>query len=93
MTGAIITAVQKVFGKIFNAGTEFEMGGSQFDRLFAHGDVFDIGNLNVTVIHTPGHTPACVTCVLGDAKLFPAQYQGAAIYKNVINRLSISRLL
>ena len=65
--GANITAVQKVFGKIFNAGTEFEMDGSQFDRLFANGDVFDIGNLNVTVMHTPGHTPACVTYVIGDA--------------------------
>lgn len=65
--GANITAVQKVFGKIFNAGTEFEMDGSQFDRLFANGDVFDIGNLNVKVMHTPGHTPACVTYVIGDA--------------------------
>jgi glyoxylase-like metal-dependent hydrolase (beta-lactamase superfamily II) len=65
--GANIAAVQKVFGKIFNAGTEFEMDGSQFDRLFAHGDVFAIGNLDVTVMHTPGHTPACVTYVIGDA--------------------------
>ena len=81
--------MQKVFGKIFNADTEFEMEGSQFDRLFAYGDFFDIGNLNVTVMHTP----ACVSYVHGDAKLFPAQYQGAAIYKNVISRLSISRLL
>ena len=43
------------------------MDGSQFDRLFAHGDVFAIGNLDVTVMHTPGHTPACVTYVVGDA--------------------------
>jgi glyoxylase-like metal-dependent hydrolase (beta-lactamase superfamily II) len=65
--GANIAAVQKVFGEIFNAGTEFEMDGSQFDRLFADGDVFAIGNLDVVVMHTPGHTPACVTYVIGDA--------------------------
>ena len=65
--GANIAAVQKAFGKIFNAGTEFEMDGSQFDRLFADGDVFAIGNLDVAVMHTPGHTPACVTYVTGDA--------------------------
>ena len=65
--GANITAVQKEFGKIFNAGTEFEMDGSQFDRLFKDGDRFPIGNLDVVVMHTPGHTPACVTYVIGDA--------------------------
>jgi len=65
--GANITAVQKEFGKIFNAGTEFEMDGSQFDRLFKDGDCFPIGNLDVVVMHTPGHTPACVTYVIGDA--------------------------
>jgi glyoxylase-like metal-dependent hydrolase (beta-lactamase superfamily II) len=67
--GANIDAVQKVFGKIFNAGTEFEMDGSQFDRLFADGDRFRIGNLDVEVWHTPGHTPACVTYVCGDAAI------------------------
>ncbi|MDA9865136.1 MBL fold metallo-hydrolase [bacterium] len=65
--GANIAAVQKTFGKIFNAGTAFEMDGSQFDRLFADGDVFSIGNLDAVVLHTPGHTPACVTYVVGDA--------------------------
>jgi glyoxylase-like metal-dependent hydrolase (beta-lactamase superfamily II) len=65
--GANIAAVQEVFGKIFNAGTEFEMNGSQFDRLFEDGDGFAIGNLDVVVMHTPGHTPACVTYVIGDA--------------------------
>lgn len=65
--GAGIADVQRVFGKIFNAGTEFEMDGSQFDRLFEDGDVFEIGNLDVVVMHTPGHTPACVTYVVGDA--------------------------
>lgn len=64
--GANIAAVQEVFGKIFNAGTEFEMDGSQFDRLFKDGDYFSIGNLDVAVMHTPGHTPACVTYVIGD---------------------------
>lgn len=65
--GANIDAVQKVFGKIFNAGTEFQMDGSQFDRLFKDGDSFQIGGMSVDVIHTPGHTPACVTYIMGDA--------------------------
>lgn len=65
--GSNIDAVQKVFGKIFNAGTEFQMDGSQFDALFDDGDTFSIGTLNVDVIHTPGHTPACITYVMGDA--------------------------
>lgn len=65
--GANIATVQKTFGKIFNAGTEFEMDGSQFDRLFADNDVFMLGTMEVRVMHTPGHTPACVTYVVGDA--------------------------
>lgn len=65
--GARIDVVQKVFGKVFNAGTAFEMDGSQFDVLFYDGDTFTIGGLNVSVIHTPGHTPACLTYVIGDA--------------------------
>jgi hypothetical protein len=52
---------------IFNAGTAFEMDGSQFDRLFAYGDVFEIGNLDVVVMHTSGHTPACLTYLIGGA--------------------------
>jgi glyoxylase-like metal-dependent hydrolase (beta-lactamase superfamily II) len=56
-----------VFGKVFNAGTEFQMDGSQFDRLFEDGECFDIGNMSVQVMHTPGHTPACVTYIIGDA--------------------------
>ena len=59
--------VQKVFGKIFNAGTEFQMDGSQFDVLFQDGDTFEIGNMIAEVIHTPGHTPACVTYVIGNS--------------------------
>ena len=65
--GSNIGTVQEVFGKIFNAGTEFQMDGSQFDRLFSDNDKFKIGNLEVKVIHTPGHTPACVTYIVGDS--------------------------
>ena len=65
--GSNIDVVQKVFGKIFNAGTEFQMDGSQFDKLFKDGETFEIGNMKVNVIHTPGHTPACVTYVIGNA--------------------------
>ena len=65
--GANITVVQEVFGKAFNAGTEFARDGSQFDCLFNEGDIFAIGNLEGRVLHTPGHTPACLTYVIGDA--------------------------
>jgi glyoxylase-like metal-dependent hydrolase (beta-lactamase superfamily II) len=65
--GANITVVQDVFGKIFNAGTEFERDGSQFDALFKDGDRIRIGEMTGHAIHTPGHTPACMTYVFGDA--------------------------
>jgi glyoxylase-like metal-dependent hydrolase (beta-lactamase superfamily II) len=65
--GAKITVVQDTFGKIFNAGTEFRRDGSQFDRLFEDGDTFAIGALRCRAMHTPGHTPACMTYVIGDA--------------------------
>ena len=65
--GANITVVQDVFGKAFNAGTEFARDGSQFDALFEEGDTFHIGGLEGRVLHTPGHTPACLTYVIGDA--------------------------
>ena len=65
--GSNINVVQKLFGKIFNAGTEFQMDGSQFDVLFEEGDTFEIGNMIAEVMHTPGHTPACVTYVIGNA--------------------------
>lgn len=64
--GAEITRIQDVFGKIFNAGTEFERDGSQFDRLLKDEDEFAIGALSVSTMHTPGHTPACMTYVIGD---------------------------
>ncbi|MFC4260938.1 MBL fold metallo-hydrolase [Marinobacter lacisalsi] len=65
--GARIVEVQNIFGKAFNAGTDFARDGSQFDRLFEEGDSFRIGNLEGSVLHTPGHTPACLTYVIGDA--------------------------
>ncbi len=65
--GERITLVQDTFGKVFNEGTEFERDGSQFDRLFAEGDSFHLGQLRGDVLHTPGHTPACLTYVVGDA--------------------------
>lgn len=65
--GNNITLVQDTFGKVFNEGTEFQRDGSQFDQLFDHGDVFHIGQMRVDVLHTPGHTPACLTYVIEDA--------------------------
>ena len=65
--GEHIVEVQQIFGKVFNAGTEFARDGSQFDALFADGDTFSIGNLSVKVLHTPGHTPACLSYLIGDA--------------------------
>ena len=65
--GANIRLVQETFGKVFNEGTEFQRDGSQFDRLFEDGDSYQIGAMPAFVIHTPGHTPACMTHVIGDA--------------------------
>ncbi|WP_372614503.1 MBL fold metallo-hydrolase [Aquicoccus sp.] len=65
--GDRIRVVQDTFGKVFNEGTEFERDGSQFDQLFSEGDSFMIGQLRGDVLHTPGHTPACLTYVIGDA--------------------------
>ncbi|QBC33293.1 MULTISPECIES: MBL fold metallo-hydrolase [Pandoraea] len=62
--GEHIRQVQDVFGKLFNAGSEFAHDGSQFDHLFAHGEHFQIGDLKARVMHTPGHTPACITYVV-----------------------------
>lgn len=68
--GEKILEVQETFGKVFNEGTEFRRDGTQFDRLFRDGDEFTIGDMPVRVIHTPGHTPADVTYVIGDT-VFP----------------------
>jgi glyoxylase-like metal-dependent hydrolase (beta-lactamase superfamily II) len=65
--GAKITTVQNIFGKVFNAGTGFRRDGSQFDQLFREQDRFEIGGLSAFVLHTPGHTLACLTYVIGDA--------------------------
>lgn len=65
--GERITTVQDTFGKIFNEGTRFQRDGSQFDRLFRNGDSLMLGQMRGDVMHTPGHTPACLTYVFGDA--------------------------
>ena len=65
--GEQITVVQETFGKVFNEGTDFQRDGSQFDHLFKDGDTYKIGALDALVMHTPGHTPACMTHVIGDA--------------------------
>lgn len=65
--GENITVVQETFGKIFNEGTEFQRDGSQFDRLFSDGESYTIGTMVAHAMHTPGHTPACMTHVIGDA--------------------------
>jgi glyoxylase-like metal-dependent hydrolase (beta-lactamase superfamily II) len=65
--GENILIVQDVFGKIFNEGTEFQRDGSQFDRLFKDGDTYTVGGMTCFAMHTPGHTPACMTHVMGDA--------------------------
>jgi glyoxylase-like metal-dependent hydrolase (beta-lactamase superfamily II) len=65
--GENIKVVQDVFGKIFNEGTEFQRDGSQFDALFKDGDTYTIGSMMAFAMHTPGHTPACMTHVVGNA--------------------------
>lgn len=65
--GAEITVVQETFGKVFNEGTEFQRDGSQFDALFEDGDTYQIGNMQAVAMYTPGHTPACMVHVMGNA--------------------------
>jgi glyoxylase-like metal-dependent hydrolase (beta-lactamase superfamily II) len=64
--GEHITTVQGVFGSLFNEGSEFARDGRQFDHLFADGETFEIGSLRARAMHTPGHTPACMTYVVSD---------------------------
>lgn len=68
--GRAITRVQETFGEIFNAGKAFARDGSQFDRLFDDGDQFELGGIAAAVLHVPGHTPADLAYVIGDA-VFP----------------------
>src|SRR6056297_3043545 len=65
--GSKIMVVQDTFGKVFNEGTEFQRDGSQFDKLFEDGDTYQIGNMQAFVMYTPGHTPACMVHVIGNA--------------------------
>ena len=62
-----ISDIQNIFGKTFNAGTEFQRDGSQFDRLFKENDEYKIGSIKCKVINTPGHTPACTAHVIGNS--------------------------
>ncbi len=65
--GEHIQTVQDTFGKVFNEGTEFQRDGSQFDALFADGDTYQIGQMQCFAMHTPGHRPACMVHIMGDA--------------------------
>lgn len=65
--GKDIIRVQDVFGKLFNAGTDFERDGSQFDHLFTDGETFKVGELEGIALHVPGHTPADMAFIIGDA--------------------------
>jgi glyoxylase-like metal-dependent hydrolase (beta-lactamase superfamily II) len=65
--GEHIPDIQRVFGGVFNTGADFRTDGSQFGRLFSDNETFQIGNLNAKIMYVPGHTPACVAYVIGDA--------------------------
>ena len=65
--GEHVKTVQGTFARIFNTGPGFTPDGRQFDCLFRDGETFQIGNLEARVLHTPGHTPACITYLIGDA--------------------------
>ncbi|HEY8585128.1 MAG TPA: MBL fold metallo-hydrolase [Rhodanobacter sp.] len=65
--GDRITAVQNTFGDLFNAEADFVRNGSQFDHLFSDGECYRVGSIEARAIHTPGHTPACMTHIIGDA--------------------------
>lgn len=65
--GEKIIEVQDTFGKLFNEGTEFQRDGSQFNALFKDGDCYDVGSMRCRVLATPGHTPACMVHIMGDA--------------------------
>ena len=102
--GDHITVVQETFKGVFNTGEEFRTDGSQFDHMFKDGETFSIGALEVSVMHTPGHTPACVSYLAGDAvfvgdTLFMPDYgtarcdfpggDAATLYKSIHKILSL----
>jgi glyoxylase-like metal-dependent hydrolase (beta-lactamase superfamily II) len=78
--GDHIEAVQSVFGRLFNAGPDFVRDGSQFDHLFADGEAFRIGGLQARALHTPGHTPACMTYVVSDGAAPAAAFVGDTLF-------------
>lgn len=65
--GALITETQAIFKTLYNLGDDFKADGSQFDQLLSDGDCLKVGDLSISVMHTPGHTPACVSYHVGDA--------------------------
>lgn len=65
--GDHVPVIQKTFAEIFNAEDAFARDGRQFDVLFTDGATFNVGDIQGKVIHTPGHTPACVSYLIGDA--------------------------
>jgi len=65
--GEHVSTVQRVFSKIFNEGQSFQTDGRQFDHLFADGEHYRVGSIEARAIHTPGHTPACMSHLIGDA--------------------------
>jgi glyoxylase-like metal-dependent hydrolase (beta-lactamase superfamily II) len=65
--GAAISEVQRVFGDIFNVGDGFRSDGRQFDKLFQDGESYRLGSIEARAFHTPGHTPACMSHLIGDA--------------------------
>lgn len=65
--GSETPTVQRVFGEVFNEDAQFHTDGSQFDHLFADGETYRVGSLSARAIHTPGHTPACTSHLIGDA--------------------------
>ena len=65
--GEKVATVQRVFSKIFNEGQSFHTDGRQFDHLFADDERYRIGSIEACAIHTPGHTPACMSHLIGDA--------------------------
>ena len=92
--GDRITVVQDTFGKVFNEGTEFQRDGSQFDQLFQEGDTFHIGQMRGEVMHTPGHTPACLTMLLGTQPLLGIRYSCQILaQRDVISRWIIGNVV